>query len=179
METNMAEYTDEIIVCHWHPQTETTLRCYQCNTPICAKCAHRTPVGYICRNCRQGHKQRFEQSTRTDYVLAGVVSIILGGVASLIPMIGSWWFILFLSPLSGTLIAEVIWRVVGRRHGQHLWWLAVAGIVVGTLPVLGIGLLRFLSSMTYGTAWGFVDIIVALLHIALAAGTAAARLRLR
>ncbi len=175
----MTELNDEILVCHWHPQTETTLRCYQCNTPICAKCAYRTPVGYICRDCRKGHKKRFEQSTRTDYVITVIGAILLGGIASLIPMIGSWWFILFLSPLSGTLIAEVIWRAVGRRYGQHLWWLVVAGITVGTLPVLGIGLLRLISSMTYGAGWGFVDIIVTALHIALAGGTAAARLRLR
>ncbi len=175
----MTELNDEVMVCHWHPQTETALRCYQCNTPICAKCAHRTPVGYICRNCRQGNKQRFEQSTLTDYIIAGVASLVLGGIASTIPMIGSWWFILFLSPLSGTLIAEVVWRLVGQRYGQYLWWLVVAGIIVGTLPVLGIGMLRVLSGITYGDAWGFVNLIVALIHIVLAAGAAAARLRLR
>jgi hypothetical protein len=175
----MEEHNDEVMVCHWHPQTETTLRCYQCNTPICAKCAYRTPVGYICRNCHQGRKQRFEQSTRTDYVIAGIVSVILGGIASLIPMIGSWWFILFLSPLSGTLIAEVVWRLVGRRYGQYLWVAVAAGIAVGTLPILGLQLLRGLSSLNYGDVWGFLNIIVALVHIALAAGTAAARLRLR
>ena len=175
----MAEHNDEIIVCHWHPQTETTLRCYQCNTPICAKCANRTPVGYICRDCHQGRKQRFDQSTPKDYIIAGVVSIILGGIASIIPMIGSWWFILFLSPLSGTLIAEVVWRLVGRRYGQHLWWLVAAGIAVGALPILGLQLLRGFSGLNYGDVWGFINIVVTLLHIALAAGTAVARLRLR
>jgi hypothetical protein len=175
----MAEVDEDILFCHWHPQTETTLRCYQCNTPICPKCANRTPVGYICRDCQRGRKQRFEQSTTKDYVLAGVVALILGGIASVLPMLGSWWFILFLSPLSGTLIAEVVWRVVGRRYGQHLWWLTTAGIAIGALPVLGINVLRGLSAMNYGSVWGVVDILVVLLHIVLAAGTAIARLRLR
>jgi hypothetical protein len=175
----MVEQDDEIVFCQWHPQTETTLRCYQCNTPICAKCAHRTPVGYICRNCRQGRKQRFEQSTLKDYIIAGVASVILGGIASIIPMIGSWWFILFLSPLSGTLIAEIVWRLVGRRYGQHLWWLVAACIAVGTFPVLGLELLRGLGSLNYGDIWGVINIIVILAHIALAGGTAVARLRLR
>jgi hypothetical protein len=179
METEMTEHIDEILVCHWHPQTETTLRCYQCGTPICAKCANRTPVGYICRDCQKGRKQRFDQSTRTDYLVAGIVSLVLGGIASIIPMIGSWWFIIFLSPLSGTLIAEVVWRLVGRRYGQYLWWVVVAGIAVGTLPVLGINLLSFLSGINYGGIWGVVNLIVALAHIGLAGGTAAARLRLR
>ncbi|MDF1513020.1 MAG: hypothetical protein P1S60_04350 [Anaerolineae bacterium] len=175
----MAENTEDILYCHWHPQTETTLRCYQCNTPICAKCARRTPVGYICRDCQQGRKKRFDQSTTRDYFVAGIVSLILGGLASVIPLIGSWWFILFLSPLSGTLIAEIVWRLVGRRYGQHLWWIVAGGITVGTLPLLGIELLSFLGTMTYGNIWGAVNVIVALAHIGLAGGTAIARLRLR
>jgi hypothetical protein len=179
MEADMTELDDEILFCHWHPQTETTLRCYQCNTPICPKCATRTPVGYICKDCLQGRKQRYEQSTTTDYIIAGVVSCILGGLASIIPMIGNWWFILFLSPLAGTLIAEVVWRLVGRRYGRHLWWLVAAGIAVGTLPVLGINLLNGFTSLNYGNAWGIVNMLVSLVHIALAAGTAIARLRLR
>ena len=42
---------------------------------------NRTPVGYICRDCHQGRKQRFEQSTLKDYIIAGAVSLILGGIA--------------------------------------------------------------------------------------------------
>lgn len=179
METDMEEHEDDVMVCHWHPQTETTLRCYQCDTPICAKCARRTPVGYICRDCHQGRKKRFEQSTLSDYIIAGVVSLILGGIASLLPLMGSWWFILFLSPLSGTLIAEVVWRLVGRRYGQYLWVIVAAGIAISTLPVLGIELLRFLSSINYGNMWGLLNVLVALIHIGLAGGAAAARLRLR
>lgn len=175
----MTEYTDETEFCHWHPQTETTLRCYQCNTPICAKCAYRTPVGYICRDCQKGRKLRFDQAMPTDYVIAAVVSVLLGGLASIIPMIGSWWFILFLSPLSGTLIAEIVWRLVKHRYGQYLWVTVAAGIAISTVPVIGMQLLGVLSSAPYGNVWGFVNLIVAIVHIALAAGAAVARLRLR
>jgi hypothetical protein len=168
---------DEILYCHWHPKTETTLRCYQCGTPICAKCAQRTPVGYICPDCRRGRKQRFEQSRTTDYILAGIVSLILGGVASIIPVLGSWWFVLFLSPLSGTLIAEIVWRLVGRRYGQHLWWIVGAGIVIGALPGLLMGLLQ-LAFLFQGNVWSLVNLLVWGLHIAMAVGAAAARLRL-
>ena len=94
-------------------------------------------------------------------------------------MIGSWWFILFLSPLSGTIIAEIVWRLVNHRYGQYLWLTVTAGIVVSTLPVIGLQLLGVMTSAPYGNAWGFLNILVTVVHIALAVGTAIARLRLR
>ncbi|MGC9467178.1 MAG: hypothetical protein ACP5HS_01175 [Anaerolineae bacterium] len=168
---------EEILYCHWHPKTETTLRCYQCGTPICGKCAQRTPVGYICPDCKRGRKRRFEQSRPTDYALAGIVSALLGGVASILPLLGSWWFVIFLSPLAGTLIAELIWRLVGRRYGHNLWWIVSVGIIVGGLPVLGMGLLQLLT-VFQGNLWGIQGVLTWGLHIALAVGSAAARLRL-
>ncbi|MBN1247365.1 MAG: hypothetical protein JXC32_06885 [Anaerolineae bacterium] len=163
--------------CHWHPKVETALRCYQCGTPICVKCARRTPVGYICPDCQRGRKRRFEQASRTDYVLAAVVAVILGGLAGILPLLGSWWFLLFLSPLAGTAIAEIVWRAVGRRYGQHLWWIVSAGIVIGGLPVLGLGLLQSLA-LLQGSIWGLQGLLSWGLHIILAIGTATARLRL-
>jgi len=173
----MTEQLDDTLTCHWHPKTKTTLRCYQCGTPICVKCARRTPVGYICPDCQRGRKQRFEQARGSDYVMAGIVSLILGGIASILPLLGSWWFLLFLSPLAGTVIAEIVWRVVGRRYGQRLWWIVSAGIVIGALPVLGLGLLQ-LPSLLHGNLWGGAGLLTWIVHVALATGSAAARLRL-
>jgi hypothetical protein len=173
----MTERTDEILYCHWHPKTETTLRCYQCGTPICVKCARRTPVGYICPDCQKGRKQRFVQSRPADYAIAAVLSVFLGGVASVLPLLGSWWFIIFLSPLAGTLISEIVWRAVGRRHGPHLWWIVSAGIVVGALPVLGTNLMRSLSVLQ-GNLFGIQGLLSWGLHVILAVGTAVTRLRL-
>lgn len=165
---------DDALTCHWHPKTETTLRCYQCGTPICVKCARRTPVGYICPDCKRGRKKRFEHARGTDYVIAGVASLVMGGMASVLPMLGSWWYLLFLSPLAGTAIAEVVWRLVGRRYGQWLWWIVSAGILIGALPALGLGLLPLL----YGDLWGASGLLTWIIHVVLAIGTAAARLRL-
>lgn len=166
---------EEVLTCHWHPQIETNLRCYRCNTPICVKCAHRTPVGYLCPDCRKARKRKFEKSSTRDYVVAGLTSLILGGLASLIPALGSWWIVLFLSPLAGTLITEASWRLVGRRYGQHLWWIIAGGIVLGTVPsvLLSLGLLPVAG------IWGLGSVFLKLLHIAMAVGTAVTRLRLR
>jgi hypothetical protein len=171
------EPRDAIITCHWHPKVETALRCYQCDTPICVKCARRTPVGYICPDCQRGRKRRFEQARSTDYLLAAVTAVVLGGLASILPLLGRWWFILFLSPLAGAAIAEIVWRAVGRRHGQHLWWIVCVGICIGALPVLGIELLQILTVFR-GQLWGLQGLLTWGLHIILAAGAATARLRL-
>ena len=172
----MSEELDDLLYCQWHPKVETTLRCYQCETPICVKCARRTPVGYLCPDCQRGHKQRFVQSRSTDYVIAGVISVVLGGVASILPLLGSWWFLIFLSPLAGSLTAELVWRAVGRRFGPHLWWIVGAGIVVGSLPVLGLSLLPLLA-LLQGNLWGLQGLLIWGLHIVLAVGAAVARFR--
>lgn len=163
--------------CYWHPNVETALHCYQCGKPICVKCARHTPVGYICPDCQRGRKRRFEQAKSTDYVIAAVVAVVLGGFASILPLLGSWWFLLFLSPLAGTAVAEIVWRAVGRRYGQHLWWIVGAGIILGAVPVLGIGLLQALAVLQ-GSIWGLQGLISWGLHIILAVGAATARLRL-
>ena len=173
----MTEQVDDIFTCHWHPKTETTLCCYQCGTPICVKCARRTPVGYICPDCQRGRKQRFEQARGNDYIVAGIVSLILGGIAGVLPLLGSWWYLLFLSPLAGTVIAEIVWRLVGRRYGQRLWWIVSAGIAIGALPVLGLGLLQ-LPALFQGNLWAASGLLTWIVHVVLAIGTAAARLRL-
>ncbi len=170
---------EEVLYCHWHPKVETTLRCYQCGTPICVKCANRTPVGYICPDCKKGRKQRFNQARTFDYILASVVALVLGGISAwLLPGLG--WFTIFLSPLSGVLIAEIVWWLVHRRYGEHLWWLVAGGIIVGALPFLVISLLVTLASVRQGgLLFSAMGLIWRIVHIVMAVGSATARLRLR
>lgn len=177
------EETEEILHCQWHPKVETTLQCYQCGTPICVKCAQRTPVGYICPLCYKGRRQRFNQARRTDYLIAAGVSFILGLVASILPLVG--WFVIFLSPLAGGLIAEIVWRLVGRRYSEHLWWIVGAGIALGALPVFLLSLVPGIFSLGLGgeitgalVAYGLLGLLWPIVHVALAVGAAAARLRL-
>lgn len=170
------EDDDEILYCQWHPKVETTLRCYQCGTPICVKCAKRTPVGYLCPECTRGRKKRFITAKRRDYIIAGVVSLILGGIAAFIPMIG--WFTMLLSPMAGGLIGEAVWRLVGRRYGEHLWWIVAAGIVVGSLPLLLPTLLNSLFYLSQGYIGGALNLLWFGIHLVLVVGSATARLRL-
>ncbi|MDY0019161.1 MAG: hypothetical protein RBT47_04085 [Anaerolineae bacterium] len=167
-EQQVQEEQEAVVFCKWHPQVETGLRCYQCGAPICPRCAQRTPVGYLCPDCRKGRKQNFEHSLPADYVIAGVVSLILGGIAgTFLPLVG--WFVIFLSPLSGTLIAEVVWYLVDRRYGSHLWQIISGCIIVGSLPMM---LMSLLSGDLFVILWSVV-------HVVMAIGTVMARLRLQ
>ncbi len=175
--THEAMIEDEPLFCQRHPKTETTLRCYQCGAPICHRCALRTPVGYQCPDCKRGLKRRFEQARPLDYGIAIVVSLILGGIAgTTLPFLG--WFTVFLSPLAGTLIAEIIWRLVNRHYSSHLWWIVAAGIVIGTLPNIGIRVFGIIITAPEGQIFTWISLLWPLVHIGLAVGASSARLRL-
>lgn len=167
---------DEILYCQWHPKIETTLRCYQCDAPMCVKCAQHTPVGYLCPACTRGRKKRFITARSWDYIVAGGVAVILGGLAAFIPMIG--WFTMLLSPMAGALIGEAVWRLVGRRYGEHLWWIVAVGIVVGSLPLFLPILLNSLFNLSRGYIGGALGLLWFGIHLVLVVGSATARLRL-
>jgi hypothetical protein len=175
------DHDDDVMYCYRHPDVEATLRCYQCERPICARCARRTPVGYICPQCSKGHRKRFETARITDYVIAAVVSLVMGGISSLVPIIVPLygWFMYLISPLAGTLTAEAVWRLVGRRYSRHLWWIVVAGLVLGNLPLMLLMALGGIGTFMSGNAFGLYSVFFAIVHVVLAASAAIAILRLR
>jgi hypothetical protein len=172
---------EEVLYCAWHPKVETGLRCYECDTPICPKCATRTPVGYLCVNCRKGRQKRFEQSKPLDYVIAGLVSAVLGALTTflvgfVVMFVG--WLTIFLSPLAGTVTAEVVWRSVRRRYGSRLWWIVAVGFVLGSLPLLLPSLLMGIGAAFSANPFGTMQSLWMVLHVVMAVGSAVARLRL-
>ena len=58
----MTETTTETLYCYVHPTRETSLRCNNCDRPICAACAVRTPTGYRCRECVKRQQKVFDTS---------------------------------------------------------------------------------------------------------------------
>lgn len=174
------ESVDEILYCRWHPKVETALRCYQCGAPICSKCARRTPIGYICPDCRKSHTQRFDNARVYDYIIAAVVALVLGAIASLIPflpLVG--WYIFFLSPLAGTIIAEAVSRLTRRRLSRHMWKVVVGAVVVGSLPMLLSYAFGGIAVFMSGNAWGIWDVFFSLIHLPLLLGAIILRMRLR
>lgn len=131
------------MVCYNHPDRETMLRCNRCERPICTSCAVLTPTGYRCKECVRGQQKIFDTAQWVDYPLAFIVAGVLSFAGSWVSqMLG--WFIIFVGPIVGVVISEVVRWVVHRRRSRLLWQIALAGTILGALPVLLIGLLRIL-----------------------------------
>ncbi|MGQ9503059.1 MAG: hypothetical protein ACUVSF_14085 [Anaerolineae bacterium] len=154
------------LTCYRHPDTLTSLRCNRCGNPICPKCAIRTPVGFRCPDCVRTQQNRFYTGGKLDYVLAVVVALPLSFIAGyvftfIVARLGffSWLIAFLVAPSTGALIAEVVWRAVGRRRSRYLSTIVMTCLIVAVLPfavlvlltgnLLGLvapGILLFLGS---------------------------------
>ena len=136
------------LYCYVHPNRETSLRCNNCNRPICASCAVRTPTGYRCKECVRERQKTFDTSEWYDYILGFIVAGALSAVATfLVSLIGGigffGWIIIFAgAPTAGVMIAEGVRRVTRRRRSRSLFITVAAGVVLGALPVILIQVLR-------------------------------------
>jgi hypothetical protein len=181
----MTEAISETIYCVNHPQTPTNLRCNRCGKPVCSRCIVRTPVGYRCRDCVRGQQQTFESAFWYDYVIAAVITLPLSAIAGALVTALSFYSI-FLAPVVGGLVAEVVRWAVRRRRGRYLphttaLAFALGGIGLSLLPV-GLALLAVLFSDGQpglsGNVLGLLfRSIWPLVYAALGAGTVFARLR--
>ncbi len=138
---------EHILYCVNHPQTETTLRCSRCEDPICVRCAVRTPTGYRCKTCVRGQQKIFETTEWYDYPTALLVAGILSFLGSLIvPRLS--FFTIFLAPIAGTIIAEIIRALLRRRRSTRLFRLTALATALGSLPLL----LIYLADIFAGVA---------------------------
>lgn len=151
--------SDAVLTCANHPQRETTLRCNRCEKPICSACAVHTPVGYRCKECVRGQQKDFDTILWRDYPVAAVVAAIGVGLGTgLTSFLGLWG--LFLAPVIGGGIAEVIRWMVRRRRSRRLPLVAAAGGAVGVLPHLLSPMGLMLAVLSSGSAAEFAGGIV-------------------
>jgi len=132
-----------------HPDHETSLRCNNCDRPICASCAVRTPTGYRCRECVKGQQKVFDTAEWYDYFFGFIVAGFLSGIASfLVTLIGNigfigWFLIIAGAPTAAMAIAEGV-RLVTRRHRSRPLFITIAvGVVLGAVPVILFQLVIF------------------------------------
>ncbi|OQA22576.1 MAG: hypothetical protein BWY63_00765 [Chloroflexi bacterium ADurb.Bin360] len=124
-----------------------------------------------------GTQATLEQAQPLDYGIAAVVSLVLGTIAgTVLPLAG--WFTMFLSPVVGTVIAEITWRLVGRHYSSHLWWIVAAGIVIGTLPHIAFRIFGLFVTPAEGQVFSWIGMLWPLVHIGFAVGASSARLKL-
>jgi B-box zinc finger len=131
------------LYCANHPQTPTTLRCNRCEKPICSKCAVLTPTGYRCKECVRSQQKTFDTTQWYDYLTSFAVALILSYIGSyivrIIPFLG--FFVIFVGPIIGVIIAEAVRLVVRRRRSKLLFQLATVAAILGSLPSLFLVLL--------------------------------------
>lgn len=171
----MATEAQEVVYCTYHPTVPTTLRCGRCGKPICPREAKLTEVGYRCPDCLKERRAVFYTGAWYDYLIAAVVSLPLALVAAYLLASGVLsWFVIFLAPMAGGLIAEAVRWAVRRRRSPYLWLVVCGAIVLGTLPRL----LGPLLALALGAGGGmFLGLLWPVLYLVLATGAAYARLK--
>lgn len=138
--------TEAVLVCENHPDRETSLRCNRCEKPICSQCAVRTPVGYRCQECVRSQQSVFDTTRSLDYPIAFIVAMVGTGIGVyLVGILGIWG--LFLAPVVGGGLAEVIRRVIKNRRSRRLPVIAAIGGAVGVVPHLFPIALALLSTV--------------------------------
>ncbi|NLF75929.1 MAG: hypothetical protein GX573_09530 [Chloroflexi bacterium] len=136
---------EELVYCTVHPTIATSLRCNRCGRPMCTRCAVKTPVGYRCRECVREQQDKFFDAQMRDYLIAGVVALVMSFVAAaILARIGWFIIVFFLAPAAGGLIGRAVFRLTGRRRGRY------TGAVVGTCVVLGALPFLLLNPLSIG-----------------------------
>lgn len=154
----MSEITNDKLYCYRHPDRETLLRCNRCEKPICTSCAILTPIGYRCVECVRSQQKIFETAQWFDYPLSM-------GIAGLLSFFGSYFtgmlgfFTLFLAPVIGMIIAEIVRKVIKKRRSRTLFRWVTAAAVVGSLPFLLIYLINIGFSFGAGGGGSFLGLL--------------------
>ena len=177
----MTDQQTTVMVCANHPDRETLLRCNRCDKPICSECAILTPVGYRCKECIQGQQKIFDTARWFDPIISFFIAAILAYVGS--RFVGYVGFLtIFIAPVIGIAIVEVIRFATGKRRSRLLFRLATAGALIGSLPLVALLLIYLLVTQTAGDSgatfnfYALLPLAWQVLYSALLTSTVAARL---
>lgn len=163
----------ETLYCYLHPQRETTLRCNNCERPICASCAVRTPTGYRCRECVRSQQKIFNTALWYDYLTGPAITLIGSVMASLLVSLIAFvtgFFIFFIAAAvaggAGVTLANLTLRAVNKRRSRALFATCAAGVVLGAVPVI-------LFALFSGNIFGLIAQVI---YVGVAAPTVYSRL---
>jgi uncharacterized membrane protein YeaQ/YmgE (transglycosylase-associated protein family) len=155
--------------CARHPKVETALSCGKCGTPICPDCSVVAPVGMRCRDCASMRSSPLYQVRPERFALAAVAGVAAGTLAGFVlQYVG--FFILFVAPMIGGFLGEVILRATGRKRGARLEFLAGASVVIGAI-------LSVLISGDFYRLTQPVSLVFFLLAVGLTAAAAVGKIR--
>lgn len=145
----MNEPAGETLYCYNHPSRPTLLRCNRCERPICSECAVLTPTGYRCKECVRGQQKRFDTARPMDLPLAAIFTLVLSFGGSFVARILGF-FTIFVAPILGVIIVEVVRRIVKKRRSQALFLVTAGAAAVGSLPLLILGILNLFGVFAFG-----------------------------
>lgn len=122
------------LYCDNHPDVPTSLRCNRCEKPICIRCAVATPVGYRCKECISGQQRVFDTSIPRDYPVAFGIAAVIAYLGSLLAPT-MMFLTIFIAPVFGVIVAEVVRVAVKKRRSRQLYWVVVVAVILGSLPL--------------------------------------------
>lgn len=135
--------------CYNHSTRETALRCKNCDRYICSSCAVRTPTGYMCKECINQRKKRFDTALWYDYLIGFGITFVLSLIASILVGIAAsfiGFYMIFLAAgiggAVGVFISNLTLRAINKRRSKMLFYACAAGVVLGAIPV-AIGMFFF------------------------------------
>lgn len=144
------------LYCTNHPTRETYLRCNRCDKPICVECSVRTPTGYRCKECVNSQQKSFDTARPQDYIAAVLIAGLLAFLGSLITQFVGF-FVLFLAPGVGWVIAEAVRKATSKRRSRPLFRVAagaaLAGSLANLLPLVLIMVLGGSPQVLLGLIW--------------------------
>jgi hypothetical protein len=167
------------MVCYRHVKTETAVRCGKCDRPICTRCMVSGPVGMRCPDCASLRASPLYRIAPARLLLAVCAGLLTG-------LIGAWvltmisFFVFFVGPFYGGLVAEAVLRAAGRKRGRALEIIGVGSIVLGAVLTCLPRLLFFVKgagALPYAGAG--LSLVWPLIGFALAIGACYARLQSR
>jgi hypothetical protein len=124
---------EEQLYCANHPKQDTVLRCGKCDKPICPRCVVQTPVGMRCRECanfRRAPIYDVRPARLAAAAAAGILTAVFGG-SIFFMVVGP--FMIWLSPVFGYAIGEVVSLAANRKRGPSLQLVAFVSIVLGAI----------------------------------------------
>jgi len=166
----------QALYCYVHPQRETLLRCNRCERPICQSCAVLTPTGYRCKECVKGQQKIFDTARWWDYPLAFITAGVLSYFGSLVAGLFGF-FVIFIAPVAGMIIAEAVRFVVRRRRSKPIPIVAVVATILGALLIPLANMIFALLNYYVNAAGGLMGLLWPAVFAILAASTVYYRLK--
>jgi hypothetical protein len=101
-----------------------------------------TPTGYMCKECINQRKKKFDTAVWYDYLIGFGVTFLLSLIASaivvfissIIPFYG-FFLAIAAAGSAGILISNITLRAIAKRRSKPLFMACAIGVVIGAIPI--------------------------------------------